>query len=211
MKPFFLLFLGLLQSGIAAAQYPATNYWFAELGGALPFSVNKQSIYKKLSQKPVEWAPASQLFFNSGWHLESMEGRFLEMFFDFRGNDIDDPSILVGTRFGGGKNRWRYFLEVNGGSFTGNGGMDEPVNLTYGAGFRYRLTKRMSLQTSFLRNHFSQYFRVAPPYKHPVRSFVAASLYWNLNIKSDKLAKAPKVKKLSPRRQNRCPYSPSNT
>jgi len=211
MKPFFLLLLGLFRSGIAVAQYPYTNYWFIESGAAQPFSSNKQSIYKRLSQKAVEWSPAGQLFFNSGWHLESMEGRFLELFFDFRGNDIYDPSMLVGARFGGGKDRWRYFLEVNGGSFTGNGGMDEPVNLIYGAGFRYRLTKRMSVQASFLRNHFSQYYRLETPYKHPVRSFATVSLYWNLNVKSDKLRKASKVKKLSPRRQNRCPYSPSNT
>jgi len=112
MKPFFLLLLGLFRSGIAVAQYPYTNYWFIESGAAQPFSSNKQSIYKRLSQKAVEWSPAGQLFFNSGWHLESMEGRFLELFFDFRGNDIYDPSMLVGARFGGGKDRWRYFLEV---------------------------------------------------------------------------------------------------
>ena len=212
MKPLLLFSICCLGGFFAQAQYPYTNYWFIESGVAIPLSVHKQSIYKGLGQKPVEWSPAGQLFFNSGWHLESMEGRFLEPYFQWRyaGQYITEPKFFTGIKIGGGKEKWRWFTELNYGSRTTSGGgrssQDEAAGFIYGAGFRYRLTVRMSGQASFFRNHFSQYFRVESPYKHPVRSFVTASLYWNLNIKTDKTRKPPKVKKLSPRRQNRCLY-----
>lgn len=216
MKPFLLLFLGIFWSEIAAAQYPFTNYWFIETGSAIPLMAHKQSIYKSVRAIPIQWSPSNLFFFNVGGHLESMEGRFIELYFQGRyaGQEIYEPKSFMGLKIGGGKNRWRWFTELNYGSRTTSGGrlpQDEAAGIAYGLGLRYRLTTRMSAQASFLRNHFSQYFRVEPPYKHPVRSFVTASLYWNLNIKSDKPAKAPKVKKLTSRRQNRCLYSPSNT
>jgi hypothetical protein len=216
MKLFLLLLLVLFWSGVATAQYPYTNYWFIETGSAIPLMAHKQIIYKGVGAIPIQWSPSNLFFFNVGGHLESAEGCFIELYFQGRyaGQEIDEPKSFMGLKIGAGKNRWRWFTELNYGSRSTGGGrssQDEAAGVSYGAGFRYRFTKRMSLQTSFLRNHFSQYFRVEPPYKHPVRSFISASLYWNLNIKSDKLAKAPKVKKLSPRRQNRCLYSPSNT
>lgn len=216
MKPFLLLLFVLFWSAIAIAQYPFTNYWFVETGSAIPLMAHKQIIYKGVGAIPMQWSPSNLFFFNVGGHLESTEGRFIELYFQGRyaGQEIDEPKSFMGLKIGGGKNRWRWFTELNYGSRTTSGGrlpQDEAAGIAYGLGLRYRLTTRMSAQASFLRNHFSQYFRIEPPYKHPVRSLATVSLYWNLNIKSDKLIKVPKVKKLSPRRQNRCPYSPSNT
>lgn len=214
MKPFFLLLLGFFWSGIATAQYPATNYWFAELGGATPLSQVKQEIYRSLRQKSVSWSPTSWVILNAGFHLESEKNGFIEPFLHIRRLN-ESAGLLLGLRLGRGYGRGRWFIETEYGGERGSllsySTTTQSAGFSYGAGFRYRLTTRMSAQATFLRNHFSQFFQVESQYKHPVRSFVSASLYWNLNVKSDKLAKAPKVKKLSPRRQNRCPYSPSNT
>lgn len=216
MKPFYLLFLGFFWSSIAAAQYPSTNYWFAELGVSSPVN-NYKSPIKKGNSPIVLWSPKNQTYSNLGGHFESMEGHYVEMFLHgrFVGDNLVDSAVLLGLRLGTGKKRMRGFIEVKYGGQNGNFSSytieDEAAGFSYGAGFRYRLTTRMSAQASFLRNHFSQFFQVDSQYKHPARSLVAASLYWNLNVKSDKPTKAPKVKKLSPRRQNRCPYSPSNT
>ncbi len=216
MKPFFLLLLGLFQSGMTAAQYPSTNYWFAELG--ISSSASKHEMTVRKGNSPVSpWVPKDQINVNIGGHFESMEGHFIEIFLHNRCiyNDIEDSAILLGTRLGTGKRRIRGFIEMDYGGQNGNlsafSTQDESGGFLYGLGIRYRLTTRMSAQISFLRNHFTHFEKVEPPYKIPVRTFLAASLYWNLNIKSDKLSKTPKVKKLSPRRQNRCPYSPSNT
>lgn len=214
MKPFFLLLSGFFWSGIATAQYPATNYWFAELGGATPLSQVKEEVYRSLRQKSVSWSPASWVILNAGFHLESEKNGFIEPFLHIR-RLTEGAGLLLGLRVGRGYGRSRWFIETEYGGERGSllsySTTTQSAGFSYGAGFRYRLTTRMSAQASFLRNHFSQFYQVDSQYKHPVRLFVAASLYWNLNIKSDKLAKAPKVKKLSPRRQNRCPYSPSNT
>lgn len=216
MKPFFLLLLGFFWSGIATAQYPSTNYWFIETSSAIPLVNHKQVIYKGVGLSPVEWYPTNQFFFNVGGHLESVEGRFIELYFQGRyaGQEIDKPKSFIGLKIGGGKNRWRWFTELNYGSRTTSGGrlpQDEAAGVAYGLGLRYRLTTRMSAQTSFLRNHFSQYYQLETPYKHPTRLFVSLSLYWNLNVRPEKSMKPIKVKKLTPRRQNRCPYSLSNT
>ncbi|RDB04073.1 hypothetical protein [Runella aurantiaca] len=216
MKPFLLLLLGFFWSEIAAAQYPSINYWFAELGIANSVN-NSKSPIKKGNSLVLLWSPKNQTYANIGRHFESTEGHFVEIFFHSRfvGDNLVDSAVLTGIRLGTGKKRMRGFIEVDYGGQNGNFSsytiQDEAAGYFYGAGFRYRLTTRMSAQASFLRNHFSQFFQVQPPYKHPVRTLLATSLYWNLNIKSDKPAKAPKVKKLSPRRQNRCLYSPSNT
>lgn len=214
MKPFYLLFLGFFWSSIAAAQYPSTNYWFAELGGANPLSQVKQEIYRGLGQKPVSWSPTPWVILNTGFHLESDRNGFIEPFLHIR-RLTESAGLLLGLRLGRGYGRGRWFIETEYGGERGSllsySTATQSAGFSYGAGFRYRLTTRMSAQASFLRNHFSQFFQVDSQYKHPARSLVAASLYWNLNIKSDKPAKALKVKKLSPRRQNRCLYSPSNT
>lgn len=216
MKPFLLLLLDFFWSGIATAQYPSTNYWFAEVG--ISSSENKHELaIRKGNSQVSSWVPKNQINVNIGGHFESMEGHFVEIFLHNRCiyNDIEDSAILIGTRLGTGKRRIRGFIEMDYGGQNGNlsaySTQDESAGFLYGLGFRYRLTKRMSAQISFLRNHFTHFEKVDPPYKTPISTFVSASLYWNLNIKSDKLSKAPKVKKLSPRRQNRCPYSPSNT
>lgn len=214
MKPFLLLLLGFFWSSIAAAQYPSTNYWFVELGGATPLSQVKQEIYRGLTQKSVSWSPASWVILNAGFHLESEKNGFIEPFLHIRRLN-ESAGLLLGLRVRRGFRRSRWFIETEYGGERGSllsySTTTQSAGFSYGAGFRYRVTTRMSAQVSFLRNHFSQFFQVQPPYKHPVRTLLATSLYWNLNIKSDKPAKAPKVKKLSPRRQNRCLYSPSNT
>ncbi|MEZ4900364.1 MAG: hypothetical protein R2822_00595 [Spirosomataceae bacterium] len=191
------------------AQYPYTNYWQAEFGFTYPLTSSKQNIIKGQSKTEL-WSPAPQINAHLGWHFESMEGHFLEMYLQGRCiyNDIEDSAILVGSRLGTGKGKARYFFELNHGGPQGNFSAysidDESAGVSYGFGCRYRLTSRMSAQGILLRNHYAQFERDMAPYKHPARLFFVSSLYWNLNGKPEQRPR--KVKKLSPRQQNRCVY-----
>ena len=214
MKPLYFFSLIYLIGKEACAQYPYTNYWFIETGGAISLGSHKQPIYKNTGINPIPWSPNHRFLFNLGGHLESLAGRFIEIYAHVRytGQNIDEPKVGMGLKIGAGKDRWRCFVELNHGSRNAGGGTsprDDAVGIAYGLGWRYRLITNLSVQSSFLRNHFSQYYRADLPYKHPVRSFASLSLHWNLNTNSDKWKKSPKAKKLTPRRQNRCLYTPA--
>lgn len=209
---FFVLMYSISKS--APAQYPHTNYWQAEISYAAPLFSKTQAI--RYGKNRVDaWTPRAQVNANLGGHFESMEGHFVEAFLHARclENDFEDSAILVGTRIGTGKKRWRAYIELDYGGQNGNFSAyetnDESAGFMYGLGTRYRLSTRVSLQASYLRNRFMQFEEVAIPFKRPVGSFSSLGLYWNLSVKPDKRSKPTKVKKLTPRRQNRCLYTPA--
>lgn len=162
MKHFLPFYSCFFCGSLLFAQYPSANYWFAELGGATPISKNYQIIYRGPTQKPTQWYPSNQWFVNLGFHMESLEGHFFEPYLEWRyaGQELKYPKFLGGFRFGTGKNRWRFFTEGNYGSRNTSGGggvlQDEAAGVSYGVGYRYHITSRMSVQIAFLRNHFSQ-------------------------------------------------------
>jgi hypothetical protein len=119
MKPFYLLLLGFFWSGIATAQYPSTNYWFAELGGATPLSQVKQEIYRGSRQKSVSWSPTSWLILNAGFHLESEKNGFIEPFLHIRRLN-ESAGLLLGLRVGRGFRRSRWFIETEYGGERGS-------------------------------------------------------------------------------------------
>ena len=214
MKTLYFFTFAYLLSKETWAQYPNTSYWQAEMSYATPIFQKAQAIRHGATQVDA-WTPRGQVNANLGLHFESIEGHFVEVFLHARclENDFEDSAILVGTRIGTGKKRWRFYLELDHGGRNGNFSAfevhDESAGFMYGLGTRYRLSTRVSLQASCVRNRFMQFEEVAVPFKRPVGSFASLGLYWNLSVKPDKRSKSTKVKKLTPRRQNRCLYAPA--
>lgn len=216
MRTLYFFTLAYLLGKETLAQYPNTSYWQAEMSYAAPIFQKSQAIRYGATQVDA-WTPRALVNANLGLHFESIEGHFAEVFLHARclENSIEDSSILMGTRIGTGKKRWRVYLEVAyvrpNGSVTvyASGSPNESAGFMYGLGTRYRISTRVSLQASCLRNHFTQLEKVAVPFKRPVGSFASLGLYWNLSVKPDRQSKPTKVKKLTPRRQDRCLYAPA--
>lgn len=214
MRTFYFFTLAYLLGKETLAQYPNTSYWQAEMSYAAPIFQKSQAIRYGSTQVDA-WAPRGQVNANLGLHFESIEGHFAEVFLHARclENDFEDSAILMGMRLGTGKKRWRVYLELDQGGRNGNFSAfevhDESAGFMYGLGIRYRISTRVSLHASYLRNHFIQFKEVAVPFKRPVGSFAALGLYWNLSVKPDRQSKPTKVKKLTPRRQDRCLYAPA--
>jgi hypothetical protein len=184
------------------AQYPRGNYLFAAVYGSAPLNRSAQSVYPRWQSRPQSWQPANQFFFNMGLHFESLEGHFLETYLNLKGVDNQDLIVIPGLRLGSGKNRWRWFGEVNYSGYTRvlHSGAEEAIGYHYGAGFRTRIGQRLSWQASLLRQHFDAFDEPGHQLRSPARVFLTSGLHWK-----------PKIKKLTPRRFNRCVHPVSSS